>query len=243
MGDEGFGIMDLLQKLFKERQQNTTGGVEVGKGAVSDTEYKTLMQGGSEIPDSLKGLNKTANSNFLSASGMSDKEFEMLSNPYGGAMNRTNQLNAITGGATHTMPDGTVMQGATHGDYGQSYNTGGALGAISDQEFQMLREKSLATGRPEGKPSDYMNRNLGAVSDREAEVLNRSQLATMGVAPVSDVDTMFAQALQGMSPDQANEVIMTIQNYTPDQQQTFKAQFLQGNVPQYELEAQSNLGF
>ena len=65
----------------------------------------------------------------------------------------------------------------------------------------------------------------------------------MGVAPVSDVDTMFAQALQGMSPDQANEVIMTIQNYTPDQQQTFNAQYLQGNVPQYELEAQSNLGF
>ena len=242
MGDEGFGIMDLLQKLFKERQQNTTGGV--GKGAVSDKEYKTLMQGGSEIPDSLKGLNKTANSNFLSASGMSDKEFEMLSNPYGGAMNRTNQLNAITGGATHTMPDGTVMQGATHGDYGQSYNTGGALGAISDQEFQMLREKSLATGRPEGKPSDYINRNIGAVSDREAEALNRSQLATMGVdGASSDVDTMFAQALNSMSPREANEVIMTIQNYTPEQQQTFKAQYLQGNVPQYELEAQSNLGF
>ena len=54
---------------------------------------------------------------------------------------------------------------------------------------------------------------------------------------------MFAQELQNMNPTQANEVIMMLQNYTPDQQQNFKAQYLSGNVPQYELEAQSNLGF
>ena len=61
--------------------------------------------------------------------------------------------------------------------------------------------------------------------------------------PMNDVDAMFAQELQNMNPTQANEVIMMLQNYTPDQQQNFKAQYLSGNVPQYELEAQSNLGF
>ena len=47
MGDEGFGVMDLLQKLFKEREQ--TGGA---KGAMSDQEFKTLQQGGKSITKS-----------------------------------------------------------------------------------------------------------------------------------------------------------------------------------------------
>ena len=83
---------------------------------------------------------------------------------------------------------------------------------------------------------------VGALSDREAATL---QGATMGVdnGASSDLDTMFAQALNSMSPDQASEVIMTINQYTPDQQANFKQQFLSGNVPSYELENQSNLGF
>jgi len=90
MGDEGFGVMDLLQKLFKEREQ--TGGA---KGAMSDKEFKTLQQGGSELPNSLKGLKKPEN--FLSKGGMSDAEFNRLSQgSYGSDVNRTSQLSEIT---------------------------------------------------------------------------------------------------------------------------------------------------
>ena len=122
--------------------------------------------------------------------------------------NEMNQMNGygegslIGGGATHTMPDGTVMPGAIHGQYeNMGSRTGGAITKAETDAFGIPLGASL------------------------------------------DVDTMFAKALFNMSPEEAGKIIMTIQNYTPDQQQMFKAQFLQGNVPQYELEAQSNLGF
>ena len=213
MGDEGFGVMDLLQKLFKEREQ--TGGA---KGAVSDQEFKTLQQGGSELPDSLKGL-KTP-TNFLSKGGMSDAEFNRLSQgSYGGDVNRTSQLSEINNTSLN--------------------NTG----AVSNNEILNLIEKSKISGRPEGRPSQQTMIKGGSSPQTSygGSAFSDTQMTQM--QPMNDVDAMFAQELQNMNPQQANEVIMMLQNYTPDEQQNFKAQYLSGNVPQYELEAQSNLGF
>ena len=213
MGDEGFGVMDLLQKLFKEREQ--TGGA---KGAVSDQEFKTLQQGESELPDSLKGL-KTP-TNFLSKGGMSDAEFNRLSKgSYGGDVNRTSQLSTINNTSLN--------------------NTG----AVSDNEILNLIEKSKISGRPEGRPSQQTMIKGGSSPQTSYGGSAFSDQEMTQMQPMNDVDAMFAQELQNMNPQQANEVIMMLQNYTPDQQQNFKAQYLSGNVPQYELEAQSNLGF
>ena len=213
MGDEGFGVMDLLQKLFKEREQ--TGGA---KGAVSDQEFKTLQQGGSELPDSLKGL-KTP-TNFLSKGGMSDAEFNRLSQgSYGGDVNRTSQLSEINNTSLN--------------------NTG----AVSNNEILNLIEKSKISGRPEGRPSQQTMIKGGSSPQTSYGGSAFSDAEMTQMQPMNDVDAMFAQELQNMNPTQANEVIMMLQNYTPDQQQNFKEQYLSGNVPQYELEAQSNLGF
>jgi hypothetical protein len=213
MGDEGFGVMDLLQKLFKEREQ--TGGA---KGAVSDQEFKTLQQGGSELPDSLKGL-KTP-TNFLSKGGMSDAEFNRLSQgSYGGDVNRTNQISTINNTSLN--------------------NTG----AVSNNEILNLIEKSKISGRPEGRPSQQTMIKGGSSPQTSYGGSAFSDAEMTQMQPMNDVDAMFAQELQNMNPQQANEVIMMLQNYTPDEQQNFKAQYLSGNVPQYELEAQSNLGF
>ena len=213
MGDEGFGVMDLLQKLFKEREQ--TGGA---KGAVSDQEFKTLQQGGSELPDSLKGL-KTP-TNFLSKGGMSDAEFNRLSQgSYGGDVNRTSQLSTINN---------------------TSFNN---TGAVSNNEILNLIEKSKISGRPEGRPSQQTMIKGGSSPQTSYGGSAFSDAEMTQMQPMNDVDAMFAQELQNMNPQQANEVIMMLQNYTPDQQQNFKAQYLSGNVPQYELQAQSNLGF
>ena len=213
MGDEGFGVMDLLQKLFKEREQ--TGGA---KEAVSDQEFKTLQQGGSELPDSLKGL-KTP-TNFLSKGGMSDAEFNRLSQgSYGGDVNRTSQLSEINNTSLN--------------------NTG----AVSNNEILNLIEKSKISGRPEGRPSQQTMIKGGSSPQTSYGGSAFSDTEMTQMQPMNDVDAMFAQELQNMNPQQANEVIMMLQNYTPDEQQNFKAQYLSGNVPQYELEAQSNLGF
>jgi len=213
MGDEGFGVMDLLQKLFKEREQ--TGGA---KGAVSDQEFKTLQQGGSELPDSLKGL-KTP-TNCLSKGGMSDAEFNRLSQgSYGGDVNRTSQLSEINNTSLN--------------------NTG----AVSNNEILNLIEKSKISGRPEGRPSQQTMIKGGSSPQTSYGGSAFSDAEMTQMQPMNDVDAMFAQELQNMNPQQANEVIMMLQNYTPDEQQNFKAQYLSGNVPQYELEAQSNLGF
>jgi hypothetical protein len=213
MGDEGFGVMDLLQKLFKEREQK-----DGAKGAMSDQEFKTLQQGGSELPDSLKGL-KTP-TNFLSKGGMSDAEFNRLSQgSYGGDVNRTNQISAINNTSLN--------------------NTG----AVSNNEILNLIEKSKISGRPEGRPSQQTMIKGGSSPQTSYGGSAFSDAEMTQMQPMNDVDAMFAQELQNMNPQQANEVIMMLQNYTPDQQQNFKAQYLSGNVPQYELEAQSNLGF
>ena len=231
MGDEGFGVMDLLQKLFKEREQR-----EGAKGSVSDREFKTLQQGGSELPNSLKGL-KTPE-NFLSKGGMSDAEFDRLrQGSYGGNVDRTGRLSEINNPLYNNMPNYYEGTGMTDLRYAPRN-----IGAISDREKADLIGRTKRSGRPEGRPSQQVMIKGGSSPQQSygGSAFSDREMTTM--RPF-DVDSMFAQELQNMNPRQANEVIMMLQNYTPDQQQNFKAQFLSGNVPQYELEAQSNLGF
>ena len=260
MAEMSTGIMDLLSKLIGERENflgKTNMPTGLKKGAVSEKEYQTLRDGGSEIPDELKGL-KTA-TNFLSKGGMSDEEFNTLKNgrnTYGATSDRgTYSDSNITGGqqqylkAMNYVDDGDLSGFVQHNS---PMLHGLGIDKISMQDMQNLPadairsqmmdifKSSKLSGFPEGKPSQAGA--VGALSDREAATL---QGATMGVdnGASSDLDTMFAQALNSMSPDQASEVIMTINQYTPDQQANFKQQFLSGNVPSYELENQSNLGF
>jgi hypothetical protein len=166
----------------------------------------------------LKGL-KTP-TNFLSKGGMSDAEFNRLSQgSYGGDVNRTSQLSEINNTSLN--------------------NTG----AVSNNEILNLIEKSKISGRPEGRPSQQTMIKGGSSPQTSYGGSAFSDTEMTQMQPMNDVDAMFAQELQNMNPQQANEVIMMLQNYTPNEQQNFKAQYLSGNVPQYELEAQSNLGF
>jgi len=117
------------------------------------------------------------------------------------------------------------------------------IGAVSNNEIADLIEKSKISGRPEGRPSQQTMIKGGSSPQQSYGGSAFSDTEMTQMQPMNDVDAMFAQELQNMNPQQANEVIMMLQNYTPDQQQNFKQQYLSGNVPQYELEAQSNLGF
>jgi len=261
MAEMSTGIMDLLSKLIGERENflgKTNMPTGLKKGAVSEKEYQTLRDGGSEIPTELQGL-KTP-TNFLSKGGMSDEEFNTLKNgrnTYGATSDRgTYSDSNITGGqqqylkAMNYVDDGDLSGFVQHNS---PMLHGLGIDKISMQDMQNLPadairsqmmdifKSSKLSGFPEGKPSQAGA--VGAVSDREAQTLANIEMGKYGGGASSDVDNMFAQALSSMSPEQASEVIMTIQNYTPDQQQNFKAQFLQGNVPSYELENQSNLGF
>ena len=229
MGDEGFGVMDLLQKLFKEREQR-----DGATGAMSDKEFQTLQQGGSELPDSLKGLKKPMN-----RGSVSDAEFNKFrEGSYGGNVNRTGRLNEINNPLYNNMPnyyEGTGMQDLRYAPRN--------IGAISDKEISDLMQRTKISGRPEGRPSQQTMIKGGSSPQQSYGGSAFSDREMTAMRPMVDVDTMFAQELQNMNPQQASEVIMMLQNYTPDQQQNFKEQFLTGNVPQYELEAQSNLGF
>jgi len=228
MGDEGFGVMDLLQKLFKEREQRNGA-----TGAMSDKEFQTLQQGGSELPDSLKGLKKPMN-----RGSVSDAEFNRFSEgSYGGNVNRTCRLNEINNPLYNNMPnyyEGTGMQDLRYAPRN--------IGAISDREISDLMQRTKISGRPEGRPSQQTMIKGGSSPQQSYGGSAFSDREMTAMRPMVDVDTMFAQELQNMNPQQASQVIMMLQNYTPDQQQNFKEQFLSGNVPQYELEAQSNLG-
>jgi len=64
-----------------------------------------------------------------------------------------------------------------------------------------------------------------------------------GMNQVSNVDTMFAQALGALTPAEQSEIISATRGYNDAQVENFKIQYLQGRISPYELEAQSNLGF
>ena len=194
MGDEGFGVMDLLQKLFKEREQR-----DGAKGAMSDKEFQTLQQGGSELPDSLIGLKKPTN-----RGSMSDAEFNKLSEgSYGGDVNRTSQLSEINNPLFNNMPnyyEGTGMQDLRYAPRN--------IGAVSNNEIADLMEKSKISGRPEGRPSQQTMIKGGSSPQQSYGGSAFSDAEMTRMQPMVDVDMMFDQELQNMNPQQANEVII-----------------------------------
>lgn len=116
------------------------------------------------------------------------------------------------------------------------------VGAVSGREYDFMED---------GQSVGY-NFTGDGVSERALADLRRREgiQANLGggmdQGAVSNVDTMFAQALNALSPREQAEIIQTTKGYTDEQVENFKIQFLQGRVSSYELERpylQSNLGF
>lgn len=131
----------------------------------------------------------------------------------------------------NTLPYNNATTNALNTMRGLVPNTN--QGSVSDREMAQFSGGGIYTDPNTG----VVNRNLGAVSDQEMQHFQGA---------VSNVDTMFAQALNALSPREQAEIIQTTQGYTDEQVENFKIQYLQGRVSSYELERpylQSNLGF
>ena len=116
------------------------------------------------------------------------------------------------------------------------------VGAVSGREYDFMED---------GKSVGYNFTGDGVSEQALAELRRREGIQAnlgggMDQGAVSNVDTMFAQALNALSPREQAEIIQTTQGYTDEQVENFKIQYLQGRVSSYELERpylQSNLGF
>jgi len=198
MAESEFGIMELLQKLFKER----------GKG-VSKEEQGVMGKATGKGYESFIDKNRFDRQPQLQGQ-IANQYIDPLANtlPYNNAT--TNALNTMRGLVPNTNQ-----------------------GSVSDREMAQFSGGGIYTDPNTG----VVNRNLGAVSDQEMQHFQGA---------VSNVDTMFAQALNALSPREQAEIIQTTQGYTDEQVENFKIQYLQGRVSSYELERpylQSNLGF
>ena len=111
------------------------------------------------------------------------------------ALMRAQGIQGFMGGgmASHTMPDGTVMPGATHADYeSMGYQEGGPAQSISPE----LQER---INRFAGAPMDFAE---GAVSDREMAMMGAPgavsdrEMAMMGAGQPSAPAQELQQAIQ-----------------------------------------------
>ena len=204
MAESNFGIMELLQKLFKER----------GKG-VSKEEQGVMGKATGKGYESFIDKNKFTAGNNYQAGEM--QYIDPLAN-----------TPAYNNATTNAL---SQMRGLVPG-----------VGAVSGREYDFMED---------GQSVGY-NFTGDGVSERALADLRRRE----GIQPnlgggmdqgaVSNVDTMFAQALNALPPREQAEIIQTTQGYTEEQVENFKIQYLQGRVSSYELERpylQSNLGF
>ena len=204
MAESEFGIMELLQKLFKER----------GKG-VSKEEQGVMGKATGKGYESFIDKNKFTVGNNYQAGEM--QYIDPLAN-----------TPAYNNATTNAL---SQMRGLVPG-----------VGAVSGREYDFMED---------GQSVGY-NFTGDGVSERALADLRRRE----GIQPnlgggmdqgaVSNVDTMFAQALNALSPREQAEIVQTTQGYTDEQVDNFKRQYLQGRVSSYELERpylQSNLGF
>ena len=206
MAENNFGIMELLQKLLKER----------GTG-VSEKEFG-IMSGGQ---DTGKGYQSFIDKNKFTA-GNNYQAGEMQ---YIDPLANTPAYNNATTNAL------SQMRGLVPG-----------VGAVSGREYDFMED---------GQSVGYNFTGDGVSEQALAELRRREGIQAnlgggMDQGAVSNVDTMFAQALNALSPREQAEIIQTTQGYTDEQVENFKIQFLQGRVSSYELERpylQSNLGF
>ena len=203
MAESEFGIMELLQKLFKER----------GKG-VSKEEQGVMGKA-------------TGYESFIDKNRF-DRQPQLqgqIANQYIDPLANTLPYNNATTNAL------SQMRGLVPG-----------VGAVSGNEYDFMED---------GKSVGY-NFTGDGVSERALAELRRREgiQANLGggmdQGAVSNVDTMFAQALNTLSPREQAEIVQTTQGYNDEQVENFKRQYLQGRVSSYELERpylQSNLGF
>ena len=204
MAENNFGIMELLEKLFKER----------GKG-VSKEEQGVMGKATGKGYESFIDKNKFTAGNNYQAGEM--QYIDPLANTPAYNNATTNALSQMRG----LVPGVGAVSGREYDfmEDGQSVGYNFTGDGVSEQALAELR-------RREG-----IQANLGGGMDQGA---------------VSNVDTMFAQALNALSPREQAEIIQTTKGYTDEQVENFKIQFLQGRVSSYELERpylQSNLGF
>ena len=232
MAESNFGIMELLQKLFKER----------GKG-VSKEEQGVMGKATGKGYESFIDKNKFTAGNNYQAGEM--KTIDPLENtlPYSNAT--TNALSQMRDLQTGQTGVGAVSNyELDQFKKASQYVDDGALSGWLTNQLPALRQMGADNIDLNVPPREIRNqidamtgRPLGAVSDQE---MQHFQGAT------SNVDTMFAQALNALSPREQAEIIQTTQGYTEEQVENFKIQYLQGRVSSYELERpylQSNLGF
>ena len=211
MAESEFGIMELLQKLFKER----------GTG-VSDKEMG-IMTG-----KPAKGVGKGYESFIDKNTG----EFKRTDPSYqAGEMQTIDPLENTPAYNNATTNALSQMRGLVPG-----------VGAVSGREYDFMED---------GQSVGYNFTGDGVSEQALAELRRREGIQAnlgggMDQGAVSNVDTMFAQALNALSPREQAEIIQTTKGYTDEQVENFKIQYLQGRVSSYELERpylQSNLGF
>ena len=201
-----FGIMELLQKLFKERG---TGVSDKEMGIMTGKPAKKLGNGYESFIDKNTGEFKRTDTTYQAGEM---QYIDPLANtpPYSNAT--TDALNTMRG----------FQQGGNAMLYG-----GGDLRAWN-KDFP-----NEQTFTPLPAPEKFWND--GTTSN------DPNMLQPLGA--VSNVDTMFAQALNSLSDIEQAEIVNTTRGYTDEQVENFKIQYLQGRVSPYELEQQRNLGF
>ena len=204
MTENNFGIMELLQKLLKER----------GTG-VSEKEFG-IMSGGQ---DTGKGYQSFIDKNKFTAGN-----------------------NYQAGEMQYIDPNIPQYNNATTNALSQMRGLVPGVGAVSGREYDFMED-----GQSVGYNFTGDGVSERALADlRRREVIQANLGGGMDQGAVSNVDTMFAQALNALSPREQAEIIQTTKGYTDEQVENFKIQFLQGRVSSYELERpylQSNLGF
>ena len=227
MAESNFGIMELLQKLLKERG-----------GAISDKEMGIMSgKGATDTGKTGSGYQSWLDKNRFDRP-TSTHENQHVSQNIDPLANTPAYSNATTNALTN-------MRGLqTGGKYGGNYyaGTGGQdllfrnpdpFNANPNQFVNPPPEKFWNDGTLSNDPN--MLQPLGGVSDQEMQHFQGA---------VSDVDTMFAKTLGQLPPREQAEIISATQGMTTDEQiDNFKRQYLQGRISPYELEMQSNLGF
>jgi hypothetical protein len=208
MAEGNFGIMDLLQKLFKERGKGVSKEEQGVMGATtSKAEYDYYKdKGGDGGYQSFIDKSKMKAGDNYTAGQM--QYIDPLANTTAYNNATTNALNTMKG----YVPDSGVVRTA--------------------QE-----EANFQTGMIPGGNS--MQESWGG----EAFKTGSGQESMIPFNGVSNVDTMFAQALGTLTPAEQSEIISATRGYNDAQVENFKIQYLQGRISPYELEAQSNLGF
>ena len=217
MADSNFGIMDLLQKLFKERG---TGVSKKEQGILGQYEGTPIRSGeGSGYQSFIDKSKMKAGDNY--------KAGQMQ---YIDPLANTTQYNNATTGALNTMKGYVPDSGTTMRDLKTTFGN-----QFTEREANKLLDLPDSSPNLSTSQQEYMRflKEQGGAQFTEREAMNQ----------VSNVDTMFAQALGALTPAEQSEIISATRGYNDAQVENFKIQYLQGRISPYELEAQSNLGF